>query len=75
MSAIVISADEIGAILGCDFEVPAATFESVWETMRIERVNRKESEFFPDGWLEVCGRFVAAYPLKQKGCIFVAAVV
>lgn len=59
-----ISAEEIGAILGFDFEVPAPTFESVWQTMRIKRVFRKETDFVPDSLLEFYGKLEVFLPIK-----------
>lgn len=64
MSATIISCDEIAAILGYDFEVPAPTFESVWQTMRIQRVFRKEADFVPDALLEFYGKLEVFLPIK-----------
>lgn len=73
MSATIISAEEIGAILGCDFQVPAATFESVWETMKIKRVFRKETDFVPDSLLELYGKLEFFLPIKGV-CVSSVAV-
>lgn len=52
MSANMISRDEIAAIVGPEFSGPEVTFQSVWETMKIQRVWRKETDFVPDRFLE-----------------------
>jgi hypothetical protein len=65
MSAItIISAEEISAILGPDFQAPAVTFESVWETMKIRRVFRKETDFLPDSWQELYGKLETFLPIR-----------
>jgi hypothetical protein len=59
-----ISCEDIAAILGPEYQAPATTFESVWETMKIRRVFRKETDFLPDSWQDLFGKMETFLPIR-----------